>query len=179
MAAFWRVIKTPVGPVRLAVDADELITVDFVALHHEPPVGREDRRLLPEAAAWLRSCLKEPVGAPPIPLPHTSPFRAACWSACRDIPLGQTRTYTELAAMAGNPKAARAAGSAMRENPMSLLTPCHRVVGASGMGGYAGTVRGETPNLRLKGHILEIERRIAEGVRYRPGNARQRVDAGL
>jgi O-6-methylguanine DNA methyltransferase len=167
MSTHWRTIGTPVGPVVLAIDEADWITVEFVALHASQPSGSEDPALLPNAAAWLAACLLEPVGPPPIPIPSTTPFRRACWAACRDIPIGQTRTYTELAAMAGNPKAARAAGSAMRTNPMSLITPCHRVLATSGMGGYAGTTCGESHNLRLKREIIEVERQIAgEAARY-------------
>ncbi|MBT7352431.1 MAG: MGMT family protein, partial [Phycisphaerae bacterium] len=83
------------------------------------------------------------------------------WAACRNIPLGETRTYAELASMAGTPKAARAAGSAMRNNPMSLITPCHRVVAASDLGGYAGDRDPESVNLSLKSKILRIEQCLA------------------
>jgi O-6-methylguanine DNA methyltransferase len=161
MPAHWRTIATPVGSVVLTIDEYDWITVEFALLHKEQPVGVEDRDLLPTAAAWLSGCLREPVGPPPIPVPAANLFRRNCWAACREIPIGQTRTYAELAAMAGNPKAARAAGSAMRNNPMSLITPCHRVVAASGMGGYAGTACNASPNLRLKADILQIERHIS------------------
>ncbi len=168
MPSHWRTITTPVGSIVLAIDEYDWITVEFALLHKEQPVGVEDRDLLPAAAAWLSGCLREPVGPPPIPVPTANPFRRNCWAACREIPIGQTRTYAELAAMAGNPKAARAAGSAMRNNPMSLITPCHRVVAASGMGGYAGTACDASPNLRLKAGILQIERHIAGGTAAGP-----------
>ena len=161
MAAFWRSIETPVGDMVLAIDEHDWVTAEFTALHDDPPTGDEDHHLLPDAATWIAACLRERVGPPPISVPEASPFRRRCWAACRDIPLGETRTYSQLAEMAGNAKAARAAGTAMRNNPMSLLTPCHRVVAASGMGGYAGTVRGDSPNLRLKRGILEYERSIS------------------
>jgi O-6-methylguanine DNA methyltransferase len=165
----WRTIDTPVGPVVLASDEADWITVEFVALHASQPSGGEDPALLPDAAAWLAACLVEPVGPPPIPIPAATPFRRACWAACRDIPIGQTRTYTELAAMAGNPSAARAAGSAMRTNPMPLITPCHRVLAASGLGGYDGATCAESRNLRLKRELIEVERQIAgEAARNAP-----------
>jgi methylated-DNA-[protein]-cysteine S-methyltransferase len=168
MSAYWRTIETPVGAITLAVDADDWVTAEFESLHSDRPRGIEDRRLLPEVSAWVQACLRERVGPPPIPVPRASPFRRACWISCRAIPIGHTSTYTELATEAGNAKAARAAGSAMRNNPVSLLTPCHRVVAVSGMGGYAGTVRDASPNLRLKREILDLERQIAKGAGDRP-----------
>lgn len=168
MPAYWRSIDTPVGDIVLAVDEHDEITAEFATLHPRRPVGTEDPAMRPDVAAWLAACLREPVGPPPIPVPAATPFRRRCWAACREIPIGQTRTYAELAAMAGNPKAARAAGTAMRHNPMALLTPCHRVVSASGMGGYAGAVCGDSPNLRLKRDIVAIERRIAKGAAKLP-----------
>ncbi len=65
-------------------------------------------------------------------------FQEAVWNALRQIPPGQTRSYAEIAAAAGNPKAVRAAGSANGANPVAVLVPCHRVVRADGsIGGYA------------------------------------------
>ena len=161
MPAFWRLVDTPVGHAVLAVDDCGWVTVEFAALHDEPRLGTEDDGLMPHTAAWISSCLREQAGAPPIDVPESTPFRAACWAACRNIPLGETRTYAELASMAGTPKAARAAGSAMRNNPMSLITPCHRVVAASGLGGYAGDRDPESVNLSLKSKILRIEQCLA------------------
>ncbi len=137
------------------------ITVEFASLHEQPRRGTRQADLLPDVVAWVHACLIGPVGPPPLDVPSGPPFQTACWAACRRIPLGETRTYGELAAMAGRPGAARAAGSAMRNNPMSLLTPCHRVVGASDLGGYSGARDLDTPHLRLKSRILETERLIA------------------
>ncbi len=160
MPAEWTRVETPVGAVIITADGPA-VTVEFASLHTEPRRGTERDDVLPDVAAWIRNCLREPVGPPPLPIPAGPPFHMACWEACRRIPLGHTRTYGELAAMAGRPGAARAAGSAMRNNPMSLLTPCHRVVGSSDLGGYAGARSMDTPHLRLKTKILESERKIA------------------
>jgi AraC family transcriptional regulator of adaptative response/methylated-DNA-[protein]-cysteine methyltransferase len=65
-------------------------------------------------------------------------FQEACWKALRAIPPGETRTYAEIAAAAGNPKAVRAAGSANARNNVAVLIPCHRVIRTGGdLGGYA------------------------------------------
>ncbi len=64
-------------------------------------------------------------------------FAMKAWEQLRDVPAGETVTYTELAQMAGSPRAARAAGTACATNAVMLLVPCHRVVAARGLGGYA------------------------------------------
>ena len=88
-----------------------------------------------------------------VELTDTSPFFAAAWQACRDIPPGETRSYQWLADAAGNPKASRAAGQAMAKNPLPLVIPCHRVVGSSGgLHGYGGG------GLGVKARLLEMER---------------------
>lgn len=78
------------------------------------------------------------------------PFLVKVLEACRCIPFGRTATYADLATEAGNPRAVRAAGTAMRRNPTPLLVPCHRVLGTGGPGGY-------TPGLDLKRAILAHE----------------------
>lgn len=77
-----------------------------------------------------------------VPLaPAGTPWQRAVWDALADVEPGATITYTELAARAGRPGAARAAGAANGRNPISILIPCHRVVGARGaLTGYAGGV---------------------------------------
>lgn len=80
-------------------------------------------------------------------------FRQRVMRECRRIAYGHTITYGELAARAGSPKAARAVGSVMAKNPIALVVPCHRVVGAGGgLGGYSA------PNgLRTKKRLLKLE----------------------
>lgn len=90
--------------------------------------------------------------------PEGTEFQRACWQACRRIPYGQTRTYQWLAEQAGRPKAARAAGQAMRRNPMPVVVPCHRVVGSSGwIGGFAGDARPTGASVDLKRWLLNVE----------------------
>ena len=112
--------------------------------------------MLPELAAWIRAALRERVDAPPVPVPDGPPFYRACWKACRRIKPGRPRTYGQLAASAGRPAAVLAAGGAMRANPQPLLTPCHRVLSTSGLGGFHGTAQRGTA-LALKATLLSIE----------------------
>ncbi|MDD3164241.1 MAG: methylated-DNA--[protein]-cysteine S-methyltransferase [Oscillospiraceae bacterium] len=96
-----------------------------------------------------------------VPLrPQGTPFQLAVWQALREIPYGKTRTYGEIAAMAGFPRAARAAGSAVGKNPCLILTPCHRVLPASGQLGHFSAPGGS----RVKQFLLDLE-----GAGYRGG----------
>ena len=81
-----------------------------------------------------------------------TPFQQAVINAVRQIPLGQTRTYGEIAKVAGSPRAARAVGTVMAQNRTPLVVPCHRVVASGGMGGFSA--RG---GLRTKLRLLETE----------------------
>ena len=113
--------------------------------------------LLAQAAGFLRDCLDgRPVACDlPLDLSDVPAFTRAALTACRAIPRGATVSYAELARRAGNPKAARAAGQAMRRNPLPLFIPCHRVIGSDGsLTGFAG---GEMALCR-KQELLDRER---------------------
>ena len=82
---------------------------------------------------------------------HGTPFQERVWQALCRIPYGHTRSYRDIAAEIGQPKACRAVGMANHRNPMMLVVPCHRVIGADGsLGGYAG-------GLELKRFLLSLE----------------------
>ena len=86
-------------------------------------------------------------------------FQKQVWREIAKIPVGQTKTYGELAAAIGRPKAVRAVGSACGHNPVPLFIPCHRVIGASGLlGGFSA-------GLPWKKRILEIERQVEVNMR--------------
>ena len=73
------------------------------------------------------------------------------WRALQDIPYGETRTYREIAAAVGNPRAARAVGLANNRNPIPILIPCHRVIGSDGsLVGYAGGIPAKDTLLQLE-----------------------------
>ncbi|MBR2062235.1 MAG: methylated-DNA--[Anaerotignum sp.] len=85
--------------------------------------------------------------------PKGTEFQQKVWKALTEIPYGETRTYGEIAAAVGNPKAARAVGMANNKNPIGIIIPCHRVVGANGkLVGYAG-------GMEKKAFLLELERK--------------------
>ena len=78
-------------------------------------------------------------------------FQKKVWNALRDIPYGETRTYKDIAIAIGNPKAYRAVGLANNKNPITIVVPCHRVIGSSGkLVGYAG-------GLEMKQKLLHLE----------------------
>jgi len=86
-------------------------------------------------------------------LKQGSDYRQKVWAELCQIPFGETKTYSELAKKIGS--AARAVGNACRDNPYPLFIPCHRVVSASGMGGYCGQTEGDLMDIKHK--LLEFE----------------------
>ena len=89
-----------------------------------------------------------------------TPFREKVWAALRAIPYGETVTYGELAVRVGNPKAVRAVGQANHHNPIPIILPCHRVVGAGGsLTGYGG-------GIELKKALLALEQGQAKGANH-------------
>jgi methylated-DNA-[protein]-cysteine S-methyltransferase len=83
---------------------------------------------------------------------HGTEFQMAVWRALQNIPYGETRSYKEIAAFIGRPKALRAVGMANNRNPISIIVPCHRVIGSDGsLTGYGG-------GLPLKQRLLELEK---------------------
>ncbi|HEV3000767.1 MAG TPA: methylated-DNA--[protein]-cysteine S-methyltransferase [Solirubrobacteraceae bacterium] len=104
------------------------------------------RRQLGEYFAGERRAFDLPLA------PAGTPWQRAVWAALLEVPYGETVTYAELAARAGRPGAARAAGAANGRNPISVVVPCHRVIGTSGsLTGYGG-------GLDAKGWLLALER---------------------
>lgn len=84
---------------------------------------------------------------------HGTEFQMKVWKALCDIPYGETRSYRDIAEVIGNSKASRAVGMANHRNPMCIVVPCHRVIGANGkLTGYAG-------GLDMKKRLLELEQK--------------------
>ena len=116
----------------------------------DPPLARRARRARRELAEYLRG--KRKAFGLPLALSSLPPFFQKILREAAKIPYGETRSYGWLAARAGSPRAARAVGQAMHRNPVPILVPCHRVVAADGLGGFAS-------GLGLKRALLAHERR--------------------
>jgi O-6-methylguanine DNA methyltransferase len=113
--------------------------------------GAVGRRLVRELRAYLagrRRRFTVPIA------PEGSAWQRQVWAAMRRIPWGQVRTYGELARTVGKPGAARAVGAACGANTLLIVTPCHRVVAADGLGGFGH----KACRLDLKRKLLDIER---------------------
>jgi methylated-DNA-[protein]-cysteine S-methyltransferase len=94
----------------------------------------------------------------PLDLSGGTPFQQAVWHALLTVPSGQSRSYGQLAAQLNNPQAVRAVGAAVGRNPVSIIVPCHRILGAGGqLTGYAGGLWRKEALLRLEGHPLPFK----------------------
>ncbi|HEU4405126.1 MAG TPA: methylated-DNA--[protein]-cysteine S-methyltransferase [Polyangiaceae bacterium] len=163
--AFERQVPSPVGPLRLVASASALVGLYFPGHRGAPAPGRpadERHPVLAQAEAQLREYFAGRRLAFSLPLaPRGTPFQRRVWRALVAIGPGETRSYAELARGLGRPTAARAAGAANAKNPLSIVVPCHRVVGSGGaLTGYAG-------GLERKAWLLAHERAL--GGRPRPG----------
>ena len=144
------VIPTPIGSLGICEEADAICAVDFTAEDLCPP----STPLLTEAARQLIAYFAGELNAFDLPLHlEGTAFRLQCWQALLTIPYGETISYGEQASRIGRPRAARAVGGANHHNPISIVVPCHRVVGADGsLTGYGG-------GLNKKEWLLNHERR--------------------
>lgn len=127
----------------------------------EAPTAKEDRDLLPRLARAIESYFADERGSAgsvrstfdaELDLSNITPFRRQVYLACARIPAGTLATYSDLAGLAGSPAAVRAVGSAMANNPLPLLVPCHRIVRSDGtIGGFSST-RGVSQKKALLRH---------------------------
>ena len=147
----------PLGPILLAADETGLTGLWFEAQKYFPSFSgveyqEKETPVLTETARWLDVYFsgKDPGFLPPLH-PQGSPFRQTVWDILLTIPRGQTMTYGEIARRLGV-HSAQAVGGAVGHNPISILIPCHRVVGSDGsLTGYAGGFDRKTRLLQLEG----------------------------
>jgi len=148
-------IDSPVGPLLLTSDGTSLTRLLFAAAP-DPAWSSDHCPVLDEAVRQLKEYFAGERRDFDLPLdPAGTPFQLTVWAALRDIPYAETINYGQLANRVGNPNASRAVGLANGRNPISIVVPCHRVIGADGsLTGYGG-------GLDRKRTLLALERRTA------------------
>ncbi|WP_327433228.1 methylated-DNA--[protein]-cysteine S-methyltransferase [Streptomyces sp. NBC_01236] len=149
------VIDSPYGPLTLVADDGVLCGLYMVGQRHRPQeenFGERDDTLFDEAEAQLKAYFAGELKEFTLELRMAgTPFQRSVWDQLRQIPYGETRTYGELAEALGNVGASRAVGLANGKNPIGIIVPCHRVVGANGsLTGYGG-------GLDRKKRLLDFE----------------------
>jgi methylated-DNA-[protein]-cysteine S-methyltransferase len=164
--AAYDVIESELGPLfaavtdrglaRITYDADPELELERLARAAGPRVLRaprardEARRELDDYFGGRRTAFDLALD-----LRGQAPFALAVLGELAKVPFGHTATYGELATRAGNPRAARAVGMVMNRNPIPIVLPCHRIVGASGsLVGYGGGLERKEQLLRLEGAML-------------------------
>lgn len=152
---------SPLGPMLLAATDTGLAGVWFEGQRHGPdragwreqpehPVLREARAQLDDYFAGRRSAFDLPLD-----LQAGTPFQQSVWRALLEIAPGATASYAELGRRLGKPQASRAVGAAVGRNPVSIVVPCHRVLGTGGaLTGYAGGLERKRALLRLEGALM-------------------------
>ncbi|MGV3346858.1 methylated-DNA--[protein]-cysteine S-methyltransferase [Enterobacteriaceae bacterium LUAb1] len=150
-------LPSPVGKLTLIANDHALVGV----LWENELAGRtslipqrfdECHPILTETASQLREYFSGQRRAFSLPLEFTgTAFQKAVWAALLNIPFGETRTYRDIAEYIGNPKAVRAVGAANGRNPVSIIAPCHRVIGSN------GKLTGFASGLDNKAYLLALE----------------------
>lgn len=151
----YTTLDSPIGPLLVAGDDAALRLLWFVRGRHvatPDPSWIADARPFREVAAQLTAYFAGRLRAFDVPVePGGTPFQSRVWRALQDIPYGETESYGALARRLGDPKAVRAVGLANGANPISIVIPCHRVIGSNGaLVGYGGGL----PNKRA---LLSLE----------------------
>jgi AraC family transcriptional regulator of adaptative response/methylated-DNA-[protein]-cysteine methyltransferase len=154
----FAIVESPLGPLLIAATAKGICRLTFNedegALNRRFPNAdvRPDDGSMAALVEGALAAIQAPASAPELPIDvRGTAFQEAVWNELRKIPLGQTRSYADIAAAVGKPGAVRAVGTANGSNPVSVLVPCHRVIRSDGsLGGYGGGL----PNKRK---LLEAE----------------------
>ncbi|HSY48152.1 MAG TPA: methylated-DNA--[protein]-cysteine S-methyltransferase [Thermoanaerobaculia bacterium] len=148
-------VDTPIGALLVAGDTDGIVEIHFAGAKPRSDWVRDDDSLA-DAASQLRAYFDGELRAFDLPLKTDgTEFQQRVWSALRKIPYGETTTYTAIAERIGRPSAVRAVGAANGANPIPIVIPCHRVIGASGsMTGFGG-------GIDVKKRLLALEARVS------------------
>ncbi len=157
---YYDYYQSPRGRILLVADDRALTGLYFAGQKYHPRIDKQ----------WKRADKHEPLHQAKLELseyfdgkrtqfsvkvaPQGTPFQRAVWKSIAGVQFGQTIAYAELARRAGRPGSARAAGAATGRNPISIIVPCHRIVGSNGsLTGYAGGLAKKRALLALEGRI--------------------------
>lgn len=140
---------SPFGPIRIGCEEDAVVSI----CRHNGEITADASPLSALVQCQLQEYFTGTRTAFDFPIkPKGTPFQLAVWNELCKIPYGQIRTYGEIAAAIGNPKASRAVGMACNRNPLWIVIPCHRVIGSNrNLTGYAG-------GLPMKLALLSLEK---------------------
>lgn len=152
---YYHIVESPIGPILLAGDEEGLKYVNFIKGKNKievPDSWQENKKFFRDISRQLEAYFAGKLESFDVKLaPEGTEFQKSVWKALCEIPYGETRTYGQIAKSVGKPKASRAVGLANNRNPMAIIVPCHRVIGANGkLTGYAS-------GLDLKEFLLRLE----------------------
>lgn len=154
---FYKLMHSPVGKIQLIASTTGLVAIlweaeDFSRVKLDTPLEDKQHPILLETEDQLKAYFTGKRKSFDIPLDlRGTAFQQQVWQALLTIPFGVTKSYGVIAQQIGDPKTVRAVGGALNKNPVSIIVPCHRVIGASGkLVGFAG-------GLANKSYLLNIE----------------------
>lgn len=147
------ICDTKIGLVAIMDNGTEITNMDIADNFNTADMNVCETKLINNASNQLNEYLNGKRATFDLPLnPEGTEFQKKVWTALREIPYGETRSYKQIAEAVGNSKASRAVGMANNKNPIMIFIPCHRVIGANGsLVGYAG-------GLDIKEKLLALEK---------------------
>lgn len=150
---YWFTYSTRIGAISIKEENDAIVGLGFDRNESYEDWKYQETELLSEAAAQVLDYLAGKRQTFTVAVrTHGTPFQEKVWEKLREIPYGETRTYGQLAAAAGSPKGARAAGMACHCNPVMILIPCHRIIGSNGsLTGFGGGLAAKKELLAVEG----------------------------
>lgn len=159
MSYFYKTMKSPVGELKMVASDNGLAAIlwendDPKRVHLENLIENKTHPILLESEKQLQAYFAGKRKSFALNLDfHGTEFQKKVWTALLTIPFGETRSYQQIATQIGNPKASRPVGAANSKNPISIIAPCHRVIGSSGkLTGFAG-------GLEVKAYLLDFEQK--------------------
>lgn len=147
-------VDSPIGTVEIGVQAECVTSLYFV--DHPPHTNALENQVLQLAVEQVDAYFGGRLKVFDLPLDMKgTPFQQSVWQALLDVPFGRTASYQQIARTVGNPKAVRAVGAANGQNPVSIIVPCHRIIGKKGgLTGYGGGLWRKEWLLRHEGVLL-------------------------